>query len=46
MTTPLEQEIATYTAANPKSEELHNTAAQFMPGGDTRGSIYWDPFPR
>ena len=45
MTTPLEQEIATYTAANPKSEELHNTAAQFMPGGDTRGSIYWDPFP-
>ena len=45
MTTPLEREIATYAAANPKSAELHERATQFMPGGDTRGSIFWDPFP-
>ncbi|NQW20129.1 MAG: aspartate aminotransferase family protein [Chloroflexi bacterium] len=45
MTTPLELEIANYTAANPKSAELHNTATQYMPGGDTRNSIFWDPFP-
>ncbi len=49
MTTPLstalERELANYTAANPKSAELHEKATQFMPGGDTRNSIYWDPFP-
>ena len=45
MTTPLEREIATYAAANPKSAELHERATEFMPGGDTRGSIFWDPFP-
>ncbi|MDG0866879.1 aspartate aminotransferase family protein [Candidatus Lucifugimonas marina] len=45
MTTPLDQEIATYTAANPKSASLHEKATNFMPGGDTRNSIYWDPFP-
>jgi len=45
MTTPLEQEIATYAAANPKSGALHDRAVKFMPGGDTRNSIFWDPFP-
>ena len=45
MTTPLEKEIATYTEANPRSEELHNQAKKHMPGGDTRNSIFWDPFP-
>ena len=45
MTTPLEQEIANYAAANPKSAELHQKATQYMPGGDTRNSIFWDPFP-
>ena len=45
MTTPLEQEIANYTAANPRSAELHEKATKFMPGGDTRNSTYWNPFP-
>jgi glutamate-1-semialdehyde 2,1-aminomutase len=45
MTTPLEQEIADYAAANPRSAELHERATKFMPGGDTRNSIFWDPFP-
>ena len=41
----LKNEIANYTAANPNSAELHEKATQFMPGGDPRNSIYWDPFP-
>ena len=45
MTTTLEREIDAYTAANPKSAELHDRATEFMPGGDTRGSIFWNPFP-
>jgi glutamate-1-semialdehyde 2,1-aminomutase len=45
MTTSLEQELATYAAANPISAALHEKATRFMPGGDTRNSIYWDPFP-
>lgn len=41
----LQNEIATYTAANPKSQALHEKAQKFMPGGDTRNSIFWSPFP-
>jgi glutamate-1-semialdehyde 2,1-aminomutase len=43
--TALQNEIATYAAANPKSGELHEKARRFMPGGDTRNSIFWAPFP-
>ena len=45
MTSSLEKEIASYSAANPISAGLHKKASTFMPGGDTRNSIYWDPFP-
>ena len=45
MTSPLEREIASYSTANRISEDLHKKANKFMPGGDTRNSIYWDPFP-
>ena len=49
MTTPLatalEREIVNYTVGNTKSAELHEKSTQFMPGRDTRNSIYWDPFP-
>ncbi|MCL0030888.1 aspartate aminotransferase family protein [Dehalococcoidia bacterium] len=41
----LEKEIAEYKTINQKSSDLHNSAKQFMPGGDSRNSIYWDPFP-
>lgn len=43
--TAYENEVATYTAANPKSHALHERASQHMPGGDTRNSIWWHPFP-
>ena len=45
MTSSLAKEIASYSAANPISAGLHKKASKFMPGGDTRNSIYWDPFP-
>ena len=45
MTSSLAKEIASYSAANPISAGLHEKASTFMPGGDTRNSIYWDPFP-
>ena len=43
--TALQAEIDSYVAANPRSKALHERASQFMPGGDTRNSIFWDPFP-
>lgn len=43
--TALQSEIDTYIAANPKSKSLHERATQFMPGGDSRNSIFWNPFP-
>ena len=43
--TALDAEVTTYVAANPKSKALHERATAFMPGGDTRNSIFWNPFP-
>jgi glutamate-1-semialdehyde 2,1-aminomutase len=34
-----------YRAANPKSLAQHRNACAAMPGGNTRASIYVDPFP-
>jgi glutamate-1-semialdehyde 2,1-aminomutase len=34
-----------FAARNPKSKEVFERAAQSMPGGNTRTSIYYDPFP-
>ncbi len=41
----LEREIEVYTAANAASRELHERAEASMPGGDSRNSIWWPPFP-
>ncbi len=41
----LEREVETYVAANPKSAELQKRAEAWMPGGDSRNSIWWKPFP-
>ncbi len=41
----LQSEIDAFVAANPKSKALHDRATEFMPGGDTRNSIFWNPFP-
>lgn len=34
-----------YVEANRKSESIHARAQSVLPGGDTRNSIYWEPFP-
>ena len=44
-TKALEAETKRYTAANGISGALHQDAKRVLPGGDTRNSIYWDPFP-
>jgi glutamate-1-semialdehyde 2,1-aminomutase len=41
----LQREIDRYTKANPKSSDLHQRAVKVMPGGDSRNSIWWPPFP-
>lgn len=41
----LQREIDRYAAANPKSAALHERALKVMPGGDSRNSIWWAPFP-
>lgn len=37
--------IARYTAANPMSLAQHRTAAQVLPGGNTRSVLFSAPFP-
>lgn len=41
----LDLEVQAYRHANPKSSQLHKRAACWMPGGDSRNSIWWKPFP-
>lgn len=41
----LQREIDTYIAQNPKSQALNAEASKFLPGGDSRNSIYWPPYP-
>ena len=42
---PLRIEKSKYVAANAGSRSKHEEAKRFLPGGDTRNSIYWNPFP-
>lgn len=35
----------TYAAARPRSQALHDAAAQHLPGGNTRTVLYHGPFP-
>ncbi len=45
MTNALQAEIERYKSRNQESLRLHERAAQVMPGGDSRNSIWWPPFP-
>jgi glutamate-1-semialdehyde 2,1-aminomutase len=36
---------ARYAAANPKSRALHDAAQANLPGGNTRTTVYFSPFP-
>ncbi|RAI02187.1 aspartate aminotransferase family protein [Acuticoccus sediminis] len=35
----------TYVAAHPESRRIMSDAAEFMPGGNTRSVLHFDPFP-
>ena len=41
----LEREIERYVAKTPKSRTLQAEAEQVMPGGSSRGTAYFDPYP-
>lgn len=41
----LAREEARYVDANRASEAMHQRATEVLPGGDTRNSIFWEPFP-
>ncbi len=41
----LRTERARYVASNSGSNAKHEQAKRYLPGGDTRNSIYWAPFP-
>lgn len=41
----IEESRARYVAANPRSMEADINAEQFLPGGNTRSVLHYDPFP-
>ena len=41
----LSQAVAAFSAANPKSHAQYQKATASMPGGNTRSSLFYDPFP-
>ena len=38
-------ELAHYLELTPKSKARWQEAAEYLPGGDSRNSIFWDPYP-
>ena len=39
------KELERYLAATPKSRALWDEAREYLPGGDSRNSIFWNPYP-
>jgi glutamate-1-semialdehyde 2,1-aminomutase len=39
------KELERYLAATPKSRALWEEAREYLPGGDSRNSIFWNPYP-
>ena len=39
------KELEQYLASTPKSRTLWEEAREYLPGGDSRNSIFWDPYP-
>jgi glutamate-1-semialdehyde 2,1-aminomutase len=44
-TQAVERARASYAATRPRTKELHERAAAFLPGGNTRTVLYHPPFP-
>jgi glutamate-1-semialdehyde 2,1-aminomutase len=45
MTDAQSREAATYTTNHPVSKELQAEARKYLPGGSSRGTAYFDPYP-
>ena len=41
----MDQETNSYIAATPRSRELQEEAARYLPGGSSRGAAYFEPYP-
>ena len=41
----LQAEVRRYEAATPRSRAMWEEARRVMPGGDTRTSVFWPPYP-
>jgi glutamate-1-semialdehyde 2,1-aminomutase len=41
----LDRELERYVADNPRSRAMQERAERSLPGGDSRNSIWWAPFP-
>lgn len=39
------KELEGYLASTPKSWDLWEEAREYLPGGDSRNSIFWEPYP-
>jgi len=37
--------IERYLELTPQSREIWESAKQYLPGGDSRNSVFWDPYP-
>ena len=44
-TSRAEAEIQQFVASTPKSKSLQDEAAQYLPGGSSRGTAYFAPYP-
>ena len=38
-------ELSRYLELTPKSKAYWDNACEYLPGGDSRNSIYWRPYP-
>jgi glutamate-1-semialdehyde 2,1-aminomutase len=41
----LQREIDRFIASTPKSRAMQDEASQYLPGGSSRGTAYFDPYP-
>ena len=45
MSKQMDQEIRTFTANHPKSKTMQAEASKYLPGGSSRATAYFDPYP-
>ena len=43
--TAVRDELARYRELTPRSRAIWEEAGEFLPGGDSRHSVFWKPYP-